>query len=236
MRIIFALLLLPFAFLTGCHAYRVHNDFPIYSTNDEAGALKAAIGAARDAATNGTLTAVQRNNLQSRLMIYSDEHYYRLRDSLSKGRNWITFSAEVAGTTLSAVSALVADVDTKSIISTASTLTQSTKVSIDKDFFAQQTTSAIVAKMEARRAEEHTIIIQAQAKSLDAYGLEAALEDSIAYDDRGTLQSAIIAINADAGSQRESQEKQLVEEKHKRVSPPQGNAAPPPSNAPKTPK
>jgi hypothetical protein len=196
--------------LTGCHHTTPHNHFPIFATNNEAGELRGQVRVARELEDKGTLTEVQRNNLQNRLLAYSDNHYYRTRDTLVKGRDWMNFSAEVAGTTLSAVSALVGDVDLKSIISTTSALTQSTKVSIDKNLYAQQQTTAIVNKMDALRATIHTSIDSSQTVVIQQYGLEKALADAVKYDDAGTIQNAIIALTAAAGSDKTEQENKEV--------------------------
>jgi hypothetical protein len=82
-------------------------------------------------------------------------------------------------------------------------------VAIDKDFFAQQTTSAIVAKMDAQRAGFLEQIVKQQKIDIDQYGLEQALKDVLAYDDRGTIQSAVISLNAQAGSDKTNAETQL---------------------------
>jgi hypothetical protein len=121
----------------------------------------------------------------------------------------LSFFGEVTATTLSAVSALLGDVDTKSIVSTASTLTQSTKTSIDKNFFANNSTNALVGKMDADRATIRQTITTNEGADLSDYGFEAALNDIRKYDDAGTVTSALISLAADASSQKKTAEKEL---------------------------
>lgn len=150
-----------------------------------------------------------RNNLTERLLGVSDDHYIQLKKSLLNSRNSLSFFGEVTATTLSAVSALLGDVDTKSIVSTASTLTQSTKTSIDKNFFANNSTNAMVGKMDADRATIRQTITTNEGAGLDGYGLEAALNDVRKYDDAGTVTSALLSLAADASSQKKTAEKGL---------------------------
>lgn len=193
--------------VAGC-AHRVSvNNYPLAVDQDEISQIKLLVKTYR---ANGA-TDAQRNDLQQRLMTVSDEHYYALRKSLSQGRNAINFVADVSGTTLSAVSALVGVPDTKSILSTASTLTQSSKANLDKDVFLQQSTGAVVSEMDALRAAQHKIIIGHLGDSIHDYGLEQALNDALAYDQAGTIQSALIAIEANAATQKNTHESKLQE-------------------------
>ncbi|WP_260702969.1 hypothetical protein [Edaphobacter flagellatus] len=191
---------LVLVFSTGCH-YRLvkanNNNFPIFVDGDEITQCRNLIAQYRATAP----TKEQRNDLQMRLKTISDSHYRTLRDGLNKNRNSLTFGAEVTGATLSAVSALIGDVDTKSILSTASTLVQSTKTSIDNQFFQQQSAAAIIAKMDASRDAEFVIIKTNELQEISGYGLEAALNDSLAYDQVGTIQSALVSLATDAAQQ-----------------------------------
>lgn len=192
--------------LTGC-AHRVSNkDYPLIVNKDEITSIQTLIKTYRASGA----TAAQRNDLQERLMTVSDVHYNALRNQLNSGRNAISFVSDVTGTTLSAVSALVGVPDTKSILSTASTLTQSTKSNMDKDLFQQQSTSAVVAQMDAMRAAQHKIIVAHQGDPIADYGLEKALNDALAYDQAGTVQSALIAIEANASAEKNKSESELL--------------------------
>jgi hypothetical protein len=203
-------LILPIALcllLGGCRHKSGPNNLPIVVDKNELNALKALIADYR--ANPAHVTRETRNNLAERLLGVSDDHYIQLKNSLLNSRNSLSFFGEVTATTLSAVSALLGDVDTKSIVSTASTLTQSTKTSIDKNFFANNSTNALVGKMDADRATIRQTITTNEGADLSDYGFEAALNDIRKYDDAGTVTSALISLAADASSQKKTAEKNL---------------------------
>jgi hypothetical protein len=98
---------------------------------------------------------------------------------------------------------------TKSILSTTSTLTQSTKTSLDKAFYNGTSTDAIISKMDALRATQLQGIITGEGKGLASYGLETAFNDVRKYDDAGTVPTALIAIGADAAASKNKAEHDL---------------------------
>jgi len=182
-------------------AHRKHvGSLPIIVDKREISAVKALIDTLRASPT--TLSRQNRNNLIERLIGIADDHYMTVRDSLLESRNTVGFAAETAATTLSAVSALLGDADTKSILSTASTLTQSTKIGIDKSFFKEKSTEAIVAKMDSLRAERRQVLTRHESEEVANYGLEAALNDARQYDFAGRPETALIALASDAASQK----------------------------------
>ena len=159
------------------------------------------------------LTDQERNNVQEALMAIADEHFDRTKNHLIAGQNALTFSAEVTGVTLSAVSAIIGDAETKTIVSTASALVQSTDASIKKDFFANKTSSALINQMSASRADVAADIVRGQNQPLDKYGFEAALRDAVRYDKAGLIHDALIALDSTAAGTRDCATKQLAETK-----------------------
>jgi hypothetical protein len=191
---------------SGCSAHKKgHNDYPLLVDRAELKILKDRIRHYRE--NPNEVTAATRNDLLERLIGVSDDHYIVLRNKLLDGRNTVAFLGEVTSTTISAVSALIGDADTKSILSTASSLTQSTNVSVDKNFFKNASTEAIVAKMDQMRADQRRLILTNEEKpGLDTYSLEAALNDVRQYDDAGTIQRAVLAIGADTAKHKNDSE------------------------------
>jgi hypothetical protein len=129
--------------------------------------------------------------------------------------NSLTFSAEVTGVTLSAVSSILGDTEMKSILSTTSSLVQSTNTAIKKDFFANKTGSALVNQMAATRADVGKDIVVGQKKTVAEYTFEAALRDTLRYDEAGSVHDALIALDTTAGNQKQEAEKALADEKAK---------------------
>ena len=107
------------------------------------------------------------------------------------------------------MSAILGDVETKTILSTTSSLVQSTKTAVDKDFFAEQTSSALVSTMDGLRDTKKAQIIASEKKLLGAYSFEAAMNDALTYDDAGSINSALLTMASDAGRKKEAAGEEL---------------------------
>jgi hypothetical protein len=206
----FGVLVISVLLCTGCGHRTGPNNLPLVVNTAELNALKKEIATYRSSPQ--TVTPDIRNNIVQELIGVSDDHYMRMRNRLLNSQNTIGFVGEVTSTTLSAVAALLGDADLKSILSTASTLTQSTKTNIDKSFFSNSSTGTIVAKMDALRAAKLKTIVDGTAPNvgLDHYGFEQALNDVRRYDDAGTVPAALIALAAQASTDKNTQEDDLA--------------------------
>ncbi len=155
------------------------------------------------------VTREQRNNIVEELVGIADADYDKKKAALQNGHSTAKFVTETLGTTLSSVSALLGDVDTKSILSTTSSLSQSTLTSAEKNYLADKANDAIVAKMDELRATQLKIIIDHRSDPIDAYGINAALNDAAAYDRAGSLHNALLSISGEAANKKNDAEKQL---------------------------
>jgi hypothetical protein len=70
---------------------------------------------------------------------------------------------------------------------------------VDKDLFYQKTMPAILAQMQARRAEMVAQITTGLGRSTTAYPLSQAIVDLGAYENAGSIPGAINGIVTDAG-------------------------------------
>jgi Bacterial Ig-like domain (group 3) len=120
-----------------------------------------------------------------------------------------TFVGEVAAAGLTGVGTLVAG-GLKDILTTASTLTQSTNVSIQKDFFQKQTEYAILAQMNADRLTTWgQIVDRMKSNDVTTYPLNQALNDLFEYRRVGTATAALTSIEQQAGAQSVTASKQI---------------------------
>jgi hypothetical protein len=102
---------------------------------------------------------------------------------------------------LTAAATVVGATDIKDILTATSTAFQGTQVSFDKNFFAQQTTQALVSQMRASRKAIQAQIIQGlTTKDVTTYPLEAAWGDIVSYYYAGTLPSALVAVASKSGA------------------------------------
>ena len=102
---------------------------------------------------------------------------------------------------LPTVATLVGASPTKDILTTASTLVQSTSVSAQKNFYQKQTSYAILNVMESNRATKWAAIYDLMVKyGIDKYPLSAALSNLLDYRKAGTALQALTSIQQTAGA------------------------------------
>jgi hypothetical protein len=99
----------------------------------------------------------------------------------------------------------------KSVLSAIATGVTGIKTSYEKNFFDQQTRSAIVQKMRALRAEQLALLEDENhmKAGLSEYDLQGGINDVNRYYDAGTVIAALQSIAESAGTQTtKAQEKQ----------------------------
>jgi hypothetical protein len=97
----------------------------------------------------------------------------------------------------------------KTILSALLTGVTGVNLSVDKNFFRQQTVQAIMSSMEANRDRIKTIILQQLAKNATAYPYQAARADLIRYFFAGTLPSGLQQLSQDAGTKAQDEKATL---------------------------
>jgi len=146
------------------------------------------------------------------LKLIIDHNYEDYARHFQQTADITTFIGEVGSASLSAVGTLVGASSLKDILSTASTLTQSTNVSIQKDFFQKQTDYAILGEMDADRLKKWSEIADLMKNNdLNTYSLNAALNDLLEYKRVGTATAALTSIEQHAGAQTVTASAQLSE-------------------------
>jgi hypothetical protein len=136
------------------------------------------------------------------LKMIIDHNYEDYARNFQQTADTTNLIGEVGATSLSAVSTLVGVGDLKDILSTASTLTQATNTSIQKNYFQKQTDYAILAEMNAERLKEWSQIADAMKNNdVNTYSLSAALDNLQEYKRVGTAIVALTTIGQQAGAQ-----------------------------------
>jgi len=142
---------------------------------------------------------LMRNRIVYDLKLIIDRNYEDYARAFEQTANTLDFGMEVSATTLSGV-ATIADTGIKDLLSLASTLTQSTEASTQKNFYQKQTAFTILAVMNSQRLDRWKDILQSMDNELDDYPLSAALADLAAYRMQGTAEAAFEAIQKNAGT------------------------------------
>lgn len=148
-----------------------------------------------------------------------DERLYRARGGLDT-------SLDIAGITSSALATILTDPATRTALSGASTLFQGSKDAVSKNFFFEQATDAVIAKMQEKRAAQELVIRNGMLKTATEYPIETALADSIAFLYAGGIAESLAELAGDAEIAKLRQEAVVQEVKVTGVKISQYNASP----------
>jgi hypothetical protein len=161
--------------------------------------------------TNCGTRQEQRNTIIYDLKRIIDHNYDEYARHFQQTADVAIFTGEVAAASLTAVGTLVGATELKDMLTTASTLTQSTNVSIQKNFYQKETEYAILAEMDADRATRWSTIVQRIDDDLTDYPLSAALDDMQQYKRAGTATAALTEITQHAGAQKGTADNKVKE-------------------------
>jgi len=135
-----------------------------------------------------------------------DDAYGQFTRRLYAGKADVAVGGDSIVLGLTAASSIATHTPTKTILSALGTAVTGVNLSIDKNFFAQQTYQAIAVAMSTRRDKARTAIVQSlQDNDAEDYPLEAAIRDLVAYFYSGTLPGGLQELQEEAGSASKQQ-------------------------------
>jgi hypothetical protein len=138
------------------------------------------------------------------LKMIIDRNYEEYAHAFERTQDTAIFLGETSGASLTAVATLVGATATKDILTTASTLAQSTSVSAQKNYYQKQTSYAILNVMDSDRAKKWSKIYDnLSTLDVEKYPLSAALSDLVDYRRAGTAIQALTSIQQAAGAVKE---------------------------------
>lgn len=147
----------------------------------------------------------ERDRIIYTLKLIVDGNYEVYARNFEQVADTSSFLGEVSAATLSGIAPIVGDVGTKDILALASTLTQATSVSMQKNFYQKQSSYAILVVMDAQRLQKWSQVYDRMDKlDVDGYSLAAALTDLAEYRTEGTAVKALTSIQQKAGQTENS--------------------------------
>lgn len=165
-----------------------------------------------DAAAQRQAKVDRRNQILMELIALIDNNYSTFEDRYYGSDASVNFAGDVANLGLTGVSSVTGTAHLKSVLSGIATGTTGIKTSYLKNFFDQQTRSAVVQKMRADRAtqlalmqdQDHMkapVVCPAAGcpNGVSPYSIEAGLADVEKYYQAGTIIGALQDIAATAG-------------------------------------
>jgi hypothetical protein len=172
----------------------------------------------------------KRNEILTDIIALIDQNYLVFEDRYYGSDALVNFGGDVATLGLTGVSSVTGTAHLKSVLSAIATGTTGIKTSYQKNFFDQQTRSAIVQKMRAGRADQLALIQDvdhmkapvvcpsggcptvgtgSSAHVVAPYSLESGLSDVEQYYEAGSIIGALQSIATSAGqTQKDAATKQ----------------------------
>jgi len=134
-----------------------------------------------------------------------DDSYGQFTRQLFAGKAGIGVTGDTLVLGLTAASTIATHTPTKTILSALGTAVTGVNLSVDKNYFAQQTFQAIGVAMSTRRDKAREAIIQRLDDDAQDYSLEAAKRDLVAYFYSGTLPGGLQELQEEAASAAKQQ-------------------------------
>jgi hypothetical protein len=110
---------------------------------------------------------------------------------------------------VTAATTVVGEVGIKDMLAAAGVAGNGTRLSAEKNFFNDEGTVALMTQMRASRSTIEAQIIKRSGDDVTAYSLEEAWKDLNKYVNAGSVESAMIQLAANAGSQNVAAQKQV---------------------------
>lgn len=150
-----------------------------------------------------------RNKMVYGVMAEIDYVYHDYETALFMNEGSFKVAGDVLQLGLSTASTITNGARAKTVLSAALTGVTGTTLSIDKNFFRQQTVQALVSSMQAGRDRIKTAILKRLDESASTYPFQAARSDLSAYFSAGTLPMALQQLNQTAAANAEVQRQLL---------------------------
>ncbi|MES2951577.1 MAG: hypothetical protein V4858_23860 [Pseudomonadota bacterium] len=199
--------------LTGCAslrnggapdpAYTVQGDLESLKKQFEIGASVAEFYKA------GNQTAERRNEFVSSRVAMANLAYLQFIGSLTADKQHLDAATDIFALGLNIGGTLVSSARAKANLAAVAALALGSKSSIDKHFYFEKTTPALIAAMNAQRKEVLVRILEGANLRLEQYSFTQGIADTHDYYAAGTLNSAISAIQADAGAKEAKADREV---------------------------
>lgn len=163
------------------------------------------------------LTAEQRNQIVEDLIYLINVNYTKFEGELSLSRASFDTSADLAIIGLGAAGSLISVTSTQALLAAISGGISGARVSINKNFFYEQSTTGLVSTMRASRKKKLELIRNAKALPLADYPMSQALGDTTDYYNAGTIVGALQTIIKEAGEKEKTADIAIEKDVKKRI-------------------
>jgi hypothetical protein len=163
-----------------------------------------------DAIPTTAVTAEVRNGILADMIYLADVNFNKFKATLYAGRAVFDTTNDLSILGLGAAGALTPAAATKAILAAVSGGLAGAHVSINKNFFQEQATTALIAKMEASRKKILALMRTEMKLDISAYSLSQGLSDIGEYYDAGTILGALEDITVTAGADKTAAQEKIT--------------------------
>ncbi|WP_028869869.1 hypothetical protein [Psychromonas arctica] len=159
---------------------------------------------------------IERNKQLDRFLIGIDTYYYKNKNALITGKAFSNTTSDIIQLGLTGA-ATFASGGSANVLAGVATALNGVTLSIDKNFFAEQSAMLIASKMDQIRLEKLNQIDKKRVLDCE-YSLNSAMKDALDYYYLGTMNGALLAIFNDTGNKMadaQSVELNIIEDKYK---------------------
>ena len=146
--------------------------------------------------------------IAARLTLYNLEYLQFISQfQLTRAQADSAFDITTIGVNLAG--SLVGSAATKSILAAIAAGLGQSRTSLEKNFYDTETTSALITAMNAQRKTALVPIVAGMSNDPSQYPLSSAIVDLEAYQQAGTIQGALQAVQADASNKDAAAQSQI---------------------------
>lgn len=174
----------------------------------------------RIAMTNGEFKTgtILRDSMIQRVRLEIDGNYHQFEGKLFENRAYFNTVADWIELALAGAIAAVGGEETKTVLGIVLTGAKGGRLSLDKNFFREKTTETLMSAMQAARAKRLTLITEKMTKGdASQYSWDEAWVDLLDYFYAGTLESGILAIASQTGTDATVAKKEVKDAEKERA-------------------
>jgi hypothetical protein len=160
-------------------------------------------------AASGDSARALRNKIAYGVMAEIDYAFYDYETKLFLNQGLFSVGSDFLQLGLASAGTITNGARAKTVLSAVLSGVTGVNLSIDKNFFRQQTVQAIASSMEANRDRTKSVILQQLAQDTIAYPFQAARADLIKYFFAGTLSAGLQQIHQDSAIAAQQQRSDL---------------------------
>jgi hypothetical protein len=152
----------------------------------------------------------KRDEIAYRVMAEIELDYGRFEMTLTTNRALFQTGSDIVQLGLAAAIAVTPAGDVTDILAASLAGFKGTTLSIDKNFFEQKTTEALISQMRANRKTIQAQLLKSLAtRDVTVYPLESVWVDLVDFYYAGTVPSALVSMASNAGSEATAAKKNL---------------------------